>query len=185
MEGISQQEDSSMNALSKVLEATGPHPSLGREAETYGRVIGSWEGELIDHFSSPTPQTHSVEAHFSWVLEGRAVQDVWITPARGERASHATRALDWYGATFRVYDPKAELWRVIWNDPASGLRIELEGRAQGDDVVQLGIRAGRPIRWTFSEIRRDSFRWQGHALEDDGNTWRLEVDIRFRRARGD
>jgi hypothetical protein len=174
-----------MNTFSKVLSATGPHPSLGRQAETYGRMIGSWQGEMVDHFSSSTPQTRSVEAHFDWVLEGRAVQDVWITPARTERASSAKRTVDWYGATLRVYDPKAELWRVTWHDPASGQRIELEGRAQGNDVVQLGIRAGRLIRWTFSEIRNDSFKWQGHALEDDGNTWRLEVDIRFKRARGD
>jgi hypothetical protein len=174
-----------MNAFLKVLSATGPHPSLGQNAETYGRVIGSWQGELIDHFSGKTPQTHSVEAHFGWVLEGRAVQDVWITPARTERGTSEKRAVDWYGATFRVYDPKADLWRVIWNDPVSGQRIELEGRPQGNDVVQLGMRAGRPIRWTFSEMHADSFRWQGHALEDDGNTWRLEVDIRFRRLPND
>jgi hypothetical protein len=165
--------------FSNVLGAAGPHESLGRHADTYGRVIGSWQGELVDHFSGKLPQTHSVEAHFSWVLEGRAVQDVWITPARPDRS--AKRALDWYGTTLRIYDPKAELWRATWSDPASGYRIELEGRRQGDDIVQLGSRAGRPIRWTFSEIRSDSFRWQGHALEDDGATWRLEVDIRFRR----
>ena len=171
-----------MSGFLKVLSATGPHPSLGRQAETYGRVIGSWQGKLIDHFSSSTPQTHSVEAHFAWVLEGRAVQDVWITPARAEREGNAKRAVDWYGATFRVYDPKADLWRVTWNDPASGQRIDLEGRPHGNDIVQLGVRAGRPIRWTFSEIRSDAFRWQGHALEDDGHAWRLEVDIQFERA---
>lgn len=83
----------------------------------------------------------------------------------------------------RIYDPKAELWRVTWSDPASGYRIDLEGRRQGEDIVQLGMRAGRPIRWTFSEIRADSFRWQGHALADDGATWQLEIDIAFRRQR--
>jgi len=113
------------------------------------------------------------------------VQDVWITPTRAERGSSEKPPLDWYGATFRVYDPKADLWRVIWNDPVSGQRIELEGRPHGDDVVQLGMRAGRLVRWTFSEMRADSFKWQGHALEDDGNTWRLEVDIHFKRLQND
>ncbi len=174
-----------MNALLKVLSASGPHPSLGRQAETYGRVIGSWQGEMIDYFSAKTPQKHSVEAHFGWVLEGRAVQDVWITPARTERGIGEKHAVDWYGATFRVYDAKADLWRVVWNDPVSGQRIELEGRAHGNDVVQLGVRAGRLIRWTFSDMRADSFKWQGHALEDDGNTWRLEVDIQFKRLQGE
>lgn len=166
----------------EALAASGPHPSLGAEAETYGRVIGSWRGELSDHFSSATPQLRSVEAHFGWVLEGRAVQDVWITPARSERSDQPPAALDWYGCTVRVYDPAAKLWRVSWWNPPGQYRIDLEGRRQGDDIVQLGLRGGTPIRWTFSEIRADSFRWQGHALAGDGHTWRLEVDIHFRRA---
>jgi hypothetical protein len=167
--------------LANVLAAPEPHVSLGSHVDDYGRLIGSWQGELYDHFSERTPQVRSVEAHFAWVLEGRAVQDVWITPARADRSSHDKPTLDWYGTTLRIFDPKAELWRVTWSDPVSGYRIELEGRRQGHDVVQLGMRAGRPIRWTFSEIRANSFRWQGHSLEDDGATWRLEIDIEFRR----
>lgn len=175
-----------MNAFLKALNAPGPHPSLGQQAETYGRVIGSWRGELTEYFSASSPQKHSVEAHFGWVLEGRAVQDVWITPARSERSGgDFPTAVNWYGATFRVYDPKSDLWRVVWNDPVSGQRIDLEGRRQGDDVVQLGVRSGRLIRWTFSDMLADSFTWQGHALRDDGSTWRLEVDIRFERLRID
>jgi hypothetical protein len=164
----------------EVLGAPGPHPSLGEEAATYGRVIGSWRGQLNDHFSGATPKTQQVEAHFAWVLEGRAVQDVWITPPRSQ-ASSGDAALDWYGSTLRVYDPVAKLWRVTWSDPAAQQYLQLEGRRQGQDVVQLGVRAGRPIRWTFSEIELESFRWQGHSLMDDGSSWRLEVAMQFRR----
>ena len=84
-------------------------------------------------------------------------------------------------ATLRVYDPKAELWRVTWNKPVLGQQVELEGRQQGNNVVQLGVRGGRLIRWTFSGMRAESFQWRGHALEDDGDTWRLEVEIQFER----
>lgn len=163
------------------LGAAGPHASLGAEAETYGRVIGSWQGELSDHFSSSSPVRSSVEAHFGWVLAGRAVQDVWITPALDDREGERATPLAWYGATLRIYDPNAKLWRVTWSDPLSQLSIQLEGRRQGRDIVQLGLRNGRPIRWVFSEIERERFRWQGHSLKDDGTTWALEVDIQFRR----
>ena len=171
-----------MTDFARLLHADGPNPEHAAALQLYGRFVGDWDAEITAHGADGTKHTAPGEIHFGWVLEGRAVQDVWITPARAERAGNAKRTVDWYGATFRVYDPKADLWRVTWNDPASGQRIELEGRAQGNDVVQLGMRAGRPIRWTFSEVRRDSFRWQGHALEDDGNTWRIEVDIQFKRA---
>ena len=165
--------------LSKVLLADGPHPSLGEHADTYGRVIGSWSGELHNHMLPGTKPT-SIEVHFGWALEGRAVQDVWITPARPDRAfgSELTGGpFDWFGTTLRVFDPAAQCWRARWWNPISQLYVELEGRRQGDDIVQIGTREGHPIRWTFSEIRPESLRWQAHILEPDGVSWRLEVDI--------
>jgi hypothetical protein len=172
------------------LVAEGPHPSLGDHARTYARLIGAWQGDIENHMLGRPVPAGSVEAHFAWVLQGRAVQDVWITPARPDRTAGANAsanadgnagALDWYGTTLRVFDPATESWRTTWTDPASGLRIELVGRRHGDDIVQIGTRGGRPIRWTFSDIRAESFRWQGHILGFDGQTWQLEVDIRFRR----
>jgi len=163
------------------LVAGGPHPSLGAHAETYGRMIGSWTGELHNHMLTDTPRSQ-IEIHFGWVLEGRAVQDVWITPPRAARDAAQTAPMRWYGTTLRVFDPARESWHVTWYDPGLGYEIKLEGRRLGDDVVQVGLRDGRPIRWTFSDVRADAFRWQGHVLEPDGVSWRLEVDIRARRA---
>ena len=56
------------------------------------------------------------------------------------------------------------------------------GRNVGGDIVQFGMRDGRPIRWTFSEIRADSFLWQGHILEADGVSWHLQGEFRVRRS---
>jgi hypothetical protein len=89
--------------------------------------------------------------------------------------------MNWYGTTVRLFDPKSESWRAHWLDPVSGYRIELEGRRVGDDIVQIGTRAGRPIRWIFSQIREASFLWQGHVLEPDATTWRLEVEMHLHR----
>jgi len=170
------------DAFIEALVASGPHPSLGAHAETYTRLIGSWAGEAHNHMLRGSVPTGSIEAHFAWVLEGRAVQDLWITPARRDRSSPANTGLDWYGSTLRVFDPPSETWRTVWTDPLSRLRIELVGRSQGQDIVQLGTRDGRPIRWTFSKIERESFSWQGHILNFDGKSWDLEVDIQFRRS---
>lgn len=167
----------------EALVAPGPHPSLGAHAETYGRLIGGWAGELGRYQAGKRVASASVEAHFGWVLEGRAVQDVWITPAREDRKSGANAGLDWYGSTLRVFDPSTSAWNTTWTDPVSQLRIELVGRRQGDDIVQIGTRGGRPIRWTFSDITPDSFTWRGHILSFDGVNWALEVEIEFRRVK--
>ncbi len=169
------------NSFFEVLAAKGPHPTLGVHAKTYGRLIGSWEGQLHNHMAGTPVPTASIEIHFAWALDGRAVQDVWITPARKDRGSSGAASMDWWGTTLRVFDPKSGCWRATWTDPVSGYRIDLEGSRQHDDIVQLGTRGNRLIRWTFSDIHADSFLWQGHVLESDGMTWRLEVEIRARR----
>jgi hypothetical protein len=162
------------------LLAAGPHPSLGAHADTYGRVIGRWTGEVENHVLAARA---SIDIHFAWVLDGRAVQDTWITPARADRKPGALARLDWYGTTLRVFDPASQSWRVIWWNPVTQGRVELEGRRQGDDIVQLGTRQGQPIKWTFTDITAHAFTWRGYVLEFDGVTWKLEVEISARRGR--
>ena len=163
----------------------GPHSSLGAHAETYARVIGSWHGELKNSLGGQTDSPVGVEIDFAWALAGPAVQDVWISPTREERARGTVACLpmlDWYGTTIRLFDVKTQTWRATWCNAMTGGRIDLEGTRQGDDIVQIGVRQGRPIRWTFTDIRADSFVWRAHVLELDGDTWRLEVEIRAHRS---
>lgn len=81
-----------------------------------------------------------------------------------------------------VWDAALGAWRVTWTNPISGRRDELIGRRSGDDLVQLGTHGdGTTIRWSFTEITDDSFRWLGEALEYDGATWKLEAEFRGRR----
>jgi hypothetical protein len=73
---------------------------------------------------------------------------------------------------------------VTWINPVTGCRDELIGRRSGQDIVQVGTHTdGTPIRWIFTEITPDSFRWTGEALESDGKTWRLEDEFRAKRMR--
>ena len=52
-----------------------------------------------------------------------------------------------------------------------------------NDIVQLGKAPdGNLIRWSFSEITPQSFRWRGEVSVDEGATWRLTVEFFARRA---
>jgi hypothetical protein len=87
-----------------------------------------------------------------------------------------------YGTTLRVWDSALQAWRVTWFNPVTGARCELVGRWSGKDIVQTGaLPNGVPIRWMFTEIAPDSFRWTGETLQPDGATWKLEGDFRARR----
>lgn len=167
--------------LQDALFTAGPHPSLGAHADTYGRLIGSWQGE----FSDLTPDgenTGPMEVHFGWALQGKAILDVWIAPTRAFRTTSAPASRDTYGTTLRIFDPAIEAWRILWFNPARGfLRSELIGRRIGDDIIQVGLLDQTPAKWNFTDISPTQFVWRAYALGDDGETWTLATEFRLRR----
>jgi len=170
------------NNFTAMLTAHGRSPDIPESADMYGVLIGSWEMDVVDYCSDGNVRRGRGEVHFGWVLEGRAVQDVWIMPGPDERPANPGQIRNRYGTTLRVWDPSIRAWRVTWINPVSGARNELIGRRHGADLVQLGSHAdGTPIRWIFTNITTNSFRWIGEALEPDGKTWRLEAEFGCRR----
>ena len=168
-----------------LLAAPGRSPEIPESADAYGWLIGSWELEVLHHAAvDVTPLGIKGEAHFAWVLEGRAIQDVWIMPRPSDRAPDLTKTNNMYGTTLRVWDPAIQGWLIRWINPVTGHREEQVGRRNGQDVVQIGARSdGTPTRWRFTEITPDSFHWIGEALHPDGKTWKLEGEFRAKRMR--
>jgi len=167
-----------------VLAARGRSPEIPESAGVYGSLIGSWELDICHYLVDMTARRMKGEVHFGWVLEGRAVQDVWIMPRRSERTADVDKTANMYGTTLRVWDPSIQAWRVTWINPVTGGRDELIGRWSGKVIVQVGRHAdGAPIRWIFTEITADSFHWTGEVLQPDGKTWKLEGEFRAKRIR--
>jgi hypothetical protein len=167
----------------EILDATDRSPRVDPDDDLYGFLIGSWTLELTA-YPDDGNVTHSTgEAHVAWVLNGRAIQDIFINPDRSERTPDSPKFANWYGTTFRYFDPTIRAWRVFWLNPDDGVRAELIGRRRGNDILQEGhFPDGTPIRWTFSEITTNSCRWRGERLEPDGKSWRLQVEFLARRA---
>ena len=64
------------------LAAAERSPEIPESGDVYGWLIGSWELEVVHYRVDVSARGLRAEAHFGWVLEGRAVQDVWIMPPR-------------------------------------------------------------------------------------------------------
>jgi hypothetical protein len=167
--------------FAETLLAAGPHPSLGKHADTFGRLIGSWAGEYRDESPGEPVETGPMEVHFGWVLQGRAVQDTWIAPPRALREGSTLLKRNVYGTTIRVFHPELEAWRAVWLNPMGGKRNDLIGRRVGDDIVQFCLDADRPEKWIFSRITARSFLWRAFLLGDDGVTWRVDTEFQFHR----
>jgi len=148
----------------------------------YDRFIGRWEAEAQAFLPDGSSRRHYWQIRFERVLEGRAIQDVWITPPRdGPNVGKSQR---WgpfdnqYGMTLRVYDAKLDAWRVTWIDPCAGYRAELVGRARRDGIFQEGKGSdGASLRWIFSDLRADSFRWRAEVSRDEGASWHTAIEM--------
>jgi hypothetical protein len=159
-------------------------PEIPDADDLYGWLIGSWELDVRHYRVDVTALGLKGEAHFFRVLEGRAVQDVWIMPARCARHAPLTAENNMYGTTLRIWDASIAAWRITYINPITGQRDELIGRRIGKDIVQLGTHQdGTPIRWNFTAVTPNTFRWTGEALQPDGVTWRLEGEFIARRVR--
>lgn len=154
-----------------LLGAAGPVPDHADRMGLYAWLIGDWTMDAVMHAEDGTRHEGKGEIHFGWVLGGRAIQDIWILPGF------------FHGTTLRVYDPTRDAWHILWSDPLKQYYTRQLGRADGKDILQLGkLEDGTPIRWRFTEITPDSFRWLGEVSPDDGASWRLQADFRARRA---
>lgn len=165
----------------EALVAPGPAPEYADKLMLYGRFVGDWEFDWtgFDEDGNETLTTRG-EWLFTWVLRGRAVQDVWICPARDLDDVPGTPAGREYGTTVRFYDPKIDAWHVAWAGPGFGNLRTFVAAVRGDDIVQEGrSHEGRELQWIFAEIERDSFSWRSQELVD--GRWRLREQMAVRR----
>src|ERR1700685_4526117 len=79
----------------------GPATDRADKMKLYGCLIGDWTFDATVNRDDGTRHRGVGEIHFGWVLEGRAIQDVWILPGV------------FYGTTLRVYDPIIDAWHVL------------------------------------------------------------------------
>jgi hypothetical protein len=156
-------------------------------AHLYDPLIGRWEAEGQAFLPDGSVRRHYWQIRFEHALEGRAIQDVWITPPReGPNVGKSER---WgpfdnqYGMTIRVYDAKENAWRATWIDPCAGYRAELTGRARGGEIFQQGSGSdGARLRWIFSDVQPESFRWRADVSRDAGASWYRAIELAASRA---
>jgi hypothetical protein len=170
--------DVAKSGLERVLPAAAPHPSLGAQARVFDRFVGTWDCEYT-HLAGDgsLAERYSGEVTFGWVVDGRAMQDVWIgEPADGGKTERSI------GTSIRFFDTTSAEWHVFWFAPEAGVATTVKGGAVGDRIVLEGENAdGSSRRWSFNDIRPESFVWLGERSGDGGRTWHRTAEYRLRR----
>ena len=155
-----------------LLHAETAAPDRADKMMLYGRFVGAWRGRAVVHLPEGGTRESIAEVSFAWVLEGRAIQDVWRAPA--DVAPEARRM---YGTTLRVYDPSLDHWRITWIDPVPQIERRMIGRAVGADIVQEYVEAGVRTQWCFTDITDASFHWLARASPTSHDAWVVAAEF--------
>lgn len=151
-----------MQGFIDALTSEGKNMALPEEFNYFGNLIGSWK---IDYIDNKTSQVIKGEWHFSWVLEGMAIQDVIILPDYE------------YGTTLRVYNPSSHAWDIAYC--YTGKIMRLEARRE-DGMIVLTNMADERRKWIFAKVEDHKFHWQDVIVKDDGE-WQINFDIYAKR----
>src|ERR1700678_3050685 len=144
------------------LQAAGPHPSLGDQANVFGRLVGTWEIKYA--FLSKDGATTQATGAFSagWVMDGRVMQCLYtIDPS-------ATRKEKFIGTSLSYFDAKSQTWRLYFIDPENDAVIRVTGNAVGNDKIVFLTQEtdGKIYRWSFNDIRPDAFVYRDEISRD-------------------
>lgn len=144
-------------------------------ARLFDHFVGTWDFECDLYAPDGTRTQFPGEWSFAWVLDGRAMQDVWIGYLRGRAPGH--RGM---GTSVRFFDTTSQQWRVVFVAPEGGKILTLRGGGVGDRIALEGLDAdGAMLRWSFNDIQQDTFLWRGETSADGGRTWRVEQIMRL------
>jgi hypothetical protein len=174
----------SRNAFLDALASPRRSPELDEVDDVFGFLIGSWDIDAILHGPDGQARRTQGEIHATWVLEGRAIQDLFIFPRPADRTSGAPGPADRYATTIRTYDRRHGAWRIVFINPAAvETNAELLARRDGQCIAMEGKLAdGTSIRWRYEDVTARSFHYSAHRLDGVGRTWTLYLEIFGRRA---
>jgi len=160
----------------RALQAMGHHPSLGNQAKVFGRFVGTWDAEYTEFEKDGKAAHSSGEFIVGWVMDGRAIQDLFIVYP----AAHKEKFI---GTVLHYFDPKSGTWRVTFIDPENDSVARFTGGAEGDDRIVLHSpdAYGKEARWSFNDIRPDSFVFRIEESGDGGKTWLLVEEDHMKR----
>ena len=147
--------DSSFEFTDALL-SNGPHAGITHDL--FAPLIGDWT-LIVTWFNENGEELRKSDGewHFARVLDGRAIQDVWVVPGRKSRTE--TNAYEW-GTSLRFAQEDGS-WRSTWVGPQHGVVHSFIARGINNIITLTTLPGVDPaMRWEFYNICEDKFEWR-------------------------
>lgn len=161
-----------MNEFITALCSNARNERIPEEYDFFGCLIGEWNIVWNDHLEDVKPRRVKGEWIFSRVLDGTAVQDLFIVPSREERLIDKQPDAE-YGTTLRIFNPETMVWDIFYG--CMGEAIRLTARKVGEEII-LTEDTTEKMRCVFSDIATSSFLWRKERMTENGE-WQTVAKV--------
>ena len=164
-----------MSDFKSALISEKPNSELQEKLNLFGQFVGYWDLDGVYDKDSPDEWHVSGEWLFSWILDGTAIQDVFICPSRKEREINPNPDGE-YGTTVRFYNPIKDAWDICYG--GYGFMSILEAKEVGNQIIVTNKDDADGLnQWVFSDITQNSFHWQNRTSDNTGITWNVIFEV--------
>ena len=145
------------------------HNSIPKSKDTFGKFIGKWSLNLTITNLDGSNIKYKGEWHFHRILQGRAIQDIWIIPSLSFQEDNEFHE---YGTTVRTFNPRTNKWKAVWFGPIQN-QFFLFDIEENDDQITLTETNNRNLemKWIFFDISQNSFKWRSEVKTKENNRW--------------
>jgi hypothetical protein len=160
-----------MNKFADALISDKKHDIIPDDHDYFGSLIGEWSFKWHDNMGTEFESVSDGKWTFSRILEGRAVQDTFVTSKVNPETGVLERE---YGTTIRIYNPLKENWDVFYG--CTGEAVQLVAKKEKDQIVLTCVTpVGFQMKWIFFDIEKNSFKWKNIRSVDNGETWVIKA----------
>ena len=152
---------------SKLLSKT-LHSSIPKSKDIFGKFIGEWSLTLTITNPDGTNARYNGEWNFYRILQGRAIQDIWIIP---DIASQGDNEFHEFGTTIRTFNLKTNKWKAVWVGPVQNQLFVFDIEDNTDQIILTETNNPHlEMRWSFFDISENSFQWKSEVKIKE-NIW--------------
>lgn len=157
-----------MGEFERALLSSDRNPAIPAEDDWYAPLIGDWTFD----YAEPGGRKLKGEWFFRRVLEGMAIEDIFICPSRDTKEQNPQPDGE-YGAAVRVYHQAKRCYDMTYVCTKYTKHLEIR-REQGEIVCT--VLDDPAEKWVFAEVTETAFHWQNIRVLEDG-TRRVNCEV--------
>lgn len=157
-----------MSEFERALLSSSKNEMIPAEDDWYAPLLGDWKFEYYE----PGGRHLKGEWFFRRVLEGTAIEDIFICPSRETKETDPQPDGE-YGVAVRMYNKEERCYDMTYICTKGTTRLRIQ-KEQGK--IACTVLDKPENKWVFSEITENTFHWQNVTVLENGE-WQTNCEV--------